>query len=351
MAAELAEKLSHFRPLTSEQITELRGLFESFCEPQLSSNALALQTALKKLQEKENASEKDADSIDKARKEVETLLKKVKTEKQDLRRATITAKSFHRLCAAMGLHLSTKEVQNMLLPWSSNSSSTAANMSSFSSGNFLNNVELTFDDFLIFFATHTKTLNPAEELKESWRLLDENSDGFIALKQLRQLLRGLYLSDVREEEHYLKGKKKKAQQLEEESSILELVDGVDIHTKVSTHVASTQNHFTVAQQQQLQQDELRRQAIPTAEDIKKHRSYEIDQMLIEFFAATPVSTHSTSDATTLSPSSIFAANANNATTTPPHTHVLRKQEKNGKFIEIDLERQVTYDEFCAFMCY
>jgi hypothetical protein len=50
---------------------------------------------------------------------------------------------------------------------------------------------MSFDDFLLFYASLSKPLSPLQELQEVWRLLDDQLDGRVPLRVLRQTMIGL----------------------------------------------------------------------------------------------------------------------------------------------------------------
>ena len=111
----------------------------------------------------------------------------------------ITWKSFHRVCAALGLHLNERRGQASIRKLASEEAPVAAAFSSSSSaaaaaglpggGSF--DPGMSFDDFLVFYSGLSKGLSVTQELREVWRLLDEDLDGLVPLSHLRAAMLGL----------------------------------------------------------------------------------------------------------------------------------------------------------------
>ena len=49
-------------------------------------------------------------------------------------------------------------------------------------------IGLTFDDFVLFYAASFKNLSSAQEMKEAFRLLDNDSDGLVEFKRVQQAM-------------------------------------------------------------------------------------------------------------------------------------------------------------------
>jgi hypothetical protein len=104
----------------------------------------------------------------------------------------ITWRSFHRVCAAMGLHLSERQGQAAIKQFCSEDA-PAASASPPVAGSVVSPFEpgMTFDDFLILYASITKPLSVQQEMMEAWRLLDEHLTGYVPLSTLRATMLGL----------------------------------------------------------------------------------------------------------------------------------------------------------------
>lgn len=116
----------------------------------------------------------------------------------------LTWKSFHRVCAALGLHLNEKRGQAAIRKFSSEpiagrsppGASAAASSGDGSDSSPLSSAiepGMSFDDFMCFYAGLSKPLSLAQEMREVWRLLDDDLDGRVALSTLRTTMIGLEL--------------------------------------------------------------------------------------------------------------------------------------------------------------
>jgi len=240
-AEQLAEKLSSFRPLDSAQTAFLRGVFLALSErphdqehvrafvrahyrdipaearSQLGKGVLEMfqpapapstSAALASIRGSSNGAVVPADAAQ--------PVAGAAPPSSD-RPTRITWKSFSRVCAAIGLVLNEKEGQQAIRSLSSEepppsqqaqaaSAGAAAAAASSSvvapavagaalaapavSAAFLE-PGMSFDDFLMFYASLSKPLSPTQELMEVWRLLDEQLDGRVPLRVLRQVMIGL----------------------------------------------------------------------------------------------------------------------------------------------------------------
>lgn len=105
----------------------------------------------------------------------------------------ITWKSFHRVCAALGLHLGEKRGQATIKELSGPSESSSSSAATAGSTALAAAITpgMSFDDFMIFYANVTKPLSVVQEMREVWRLLDDDLDGLVPLATLRQSMIGL----------------------------------------------------------------------------------------------------------------------------------------------------------------
>ena len=122
---------------------------------------------------------------------------------QSERPPRITWRSFHRVCAALGLHINERRGQAAIRKFASEDASTTAAAPAASSASAAaaaasspsasppSDPGLSFDDFLIFYSQISKSLSVDQELREVWRLLDADLTGEVPLKVLRQVMVGL----------------------------------------------------------------------------------------------------------------------------------------------------------------
>jgi Ca2+-binding EF-hand superfamily protein len=191
-------QLSSFRSLDSSQISFLRSLFLSFSDrprdqthvhefvrkqyrdiPGEARGALG-QGILELFRAEDRAAEEERRLVADAANNGHTVRRKERPTPR------LTWKSFHRVCAALGLHLSERRGQVAIKRYASDTrnpvdESLAAAIEP----------GMSFDDFMIFYAGLSKPLSIAQEMREVWRLLDEDLDGLVPLATIRTTMIGL----------------------------------------------------------------------------------------------------------------------------------------------------------------
>lgn len=197
----MEEKLSDFRSLDSSQIHFLRSLFLLFSDrprdqshvaatvrrlyrdiPAESRGALGagvLELFRDEERERERQREQQQQQAD-GEEEQDLAAAQQQKPRQDSNVPRMTWKSFQRVCSALGLHLSDRRGQaaiKQLCPPADSS-------------NPLAEPGLTFDDFMLFYASVSKPLSAHGELKQVWALLDADLSGLVPLRVLRQCLVG-----------------------------------------------------------------------------------------------------------------------------------------------------------------
>lgn len=222
MAEELVEKLSRYRSLDSSQTLFLRGVFLSLSDRPLddrhirsfihahyrdiptSSRGALGQGVAELFAAEDRAAEEMAErklaAMAAGQSPQDAATSAAQLAQLRERAPRITWKSFHRVCAALGLHLNERRGQasiKKLAVSEDNNTSIAAAPSSVasvasSSASAVNfDPGMSFDDFLIFYSNLSKHLSVTQELREVWRLLDEDLDGFVPLDQLRHVMVGM----------------------------------------------------------------------------------------------------------------------------------------------------------------
>ena len=103
----------------------------------------------------------------------------------------ITWKSFQRVCAAIGLQLNERRGLASIRKFASEEPPPALVSAAAGGGAAPFEPGMTFDDFMVFYASLSKPLSVTQEMAEVWRLLDEDLDGMVPLAQLRAVMIGL----------------------------------------------------------------------------------------------------------------------------------------------------------------
>lgn len=194
--------MASFRALDSSQINFLRSLFLSFSDrpddqthihdfvrkqyrdiPSESRGALG-QGVLELFRAEDKAAEEErllaASAAERG----------VPYQKREKPTPKMTWKSFHRVCAALGLHLNERRGQQAIKKFASPPSDPA---SSIDGSPLASAIEpgMSFDDFMIFYANLSKPLSLSQEMREVFKTLDDDLDGLVEIGLLRQVMIGL----------------------------------------------------------------------------------------------------------------------------------------------------------------
>lgn len=102
----------------------------------------------------------------------------------------MTWRSFHRVCAALGLHLNDRRG---LLAIKKHSAPPDPSASRVVSDPLASAIEpgMSFDDFMIFYSGLSKPLTLVQEMREVFKVLDDDFDGLIEIGLIHQVMVGL----------------------------------------------------------------------------------------------------------------------------------------------------------------
>lgn len=219
-------QLASFRPLDAAQTNFLRSVFLSLSDrpsdqtavsafvrahyrdiPSAARGALGqgvLELFASEERNAELSAQRKADAIAAGQSAAEAAAAAAAAVQSE-RPPRISWRSFHRVCAALGLHLNERRGQAAIRKFASDDNSAAAASASAAaaaaaassssaasaSASVSADVGMSFDDFLVFYSGVSKHLSVDQELREVWRLLDADLSGVVPLRVLAQVMVGL----------------------------------------------------------------------------------------------------------------------------------------------------------------